>query len=211
MCVTGLTMIDLATINALEGRFVRLRRLRVDDAEVTLRWRQSDRAALLNRGAGSVEAQARWIAARPSDELNFVIELAAGGAPVGMLSLVAIDPGNARAEPARFLIGEPARAEGVPVAAEAMLLLYELAFERLGLHRVHGTVASDNKLMVKWQKYLGMVEEGRLREHYRLDGRVQDAVCLGLLAEEWRKVSRPRLRALVGAAAATVDGTARST
>jgi len=192
-------MIDLAQISALEGRHVRLRRLRPEDAEATLRWRRSERAALLNRGAETVEAQARWIASRPPDELNFVIELAAGGVPVGMLSLVGIDPANGRAEPARFLIGEPARVEGVPAAVEAMLLLYELAFERLGLRRVYGTVASDNTLMIKWQKYLGMREEGRLRAHYQLDGRTQDAVCLGLLAEEWRAVARPRMRALVHA------------
>jgi diamine N-acetyltransferase len=203
-------MNDLAQIDALEGRFVRLRRLRVEDAEVTLRWRLSDRAALLNRGARSVEAQARWIAARPRDEVDFVIELAADRTPVGMLSLIAIDLAHSRAEPARFLIGEPSRVEGIPAAAEAMLLLYELAFERLGLARVHGTVAADNKLMVKWQKYLGMKEEGRLREHYRLDGRVQDAVCLGLLAGEWRRVARPRLRALVGVARAGPEGPGRS-
>jgi len=62
---------------------------------------------------------------------------------------------------------------------------------------VYGTVASDNRLMIKWQKSFGMQEEGRLRRHLFLDGRFQDAVCLGLLEEEYRTVALPRMNALI--------------
>ena len=81
-----------------------------------------------------------------------------------------------------------------------MKLLYELAFDELGLERVWGTVASDNRLMIKWQRYLGMKEEGRLRRHYLLNGEHQDAVCLGILADEYRAMARPRMEALIAAA-----------
>jgi diamine N-acetyltransferase len=181
----------------LRGRHVQLRPLRPDDAEITLRWRASDRASLLNRGATTIEAQRAWIANRPKTELNFVIELRSGR-PVGMLSLVDIDEVNRRAEPARFLIGEPEAVRGLPVAVEAMRLLYGLVFDQLGLRRVYGTVAADNALMIKWQKFLGMREEGRLREHYYLDGRFQDAVCLGMMESEYRNVALPRMNALIG-------------
>lgn len=165
---------------------------------MTLRWRLSDRASLLNRGASTLEEQRRWILSRPATELNFVIEVRSGR-PVGMLSLIAIDTQNKRAEPARFLIGEPDAVRGEPVAVEAMRLLYGLAFDQLGLRRLYGTVASGNSLMIKWQKYLGMREEGRLREHYYLDGRSQDAVCLGMMEVEYRDVALPRMSALIGA------------
>ncbi len=164
---------------------------------MTLRWRMSDRASLLNVGASSVEEQRRWIASRPATELNFVIELRSG-LPVGMLSLIAIDRVSKRAQPARFLIGEPDAVRGAPVALEAMRLLYELAFDTLGLRRVYGTVASGNSLMIKWQTFLGMREEGRLRQHYYLDGRFQDAVCLGMMEDEYRAVALPRMNALIG-------------
>jgi RimJ/RimL family protein N-acetyltransferase len=183
----------------LVGRFVRLRPLRVEDAEMTFRWRQTDRAALLNRGARTVAEQAAWIASRPPSEHNFVIEVLATGQPVGMLSLVDIDLVHRRAEPGRFLIGEPEAVRGIPVAVEAMRLLYELAFDRLGLIRVYGTVAADNPLMLKWQKFLGMKEEGRLRSHYFLDGRFQDAIFLGLLVDEYRAVTLPKMRVLIAA------------
>lgn len=180
----------------LEGRHVLLRPLRMDDAALTLAWRQGDRTTYLNRGAATVTGQIAWIESRPADELNFIIELRSGK-PVGMLSLVGIDTVNRRAEPARFLIGEPAAVKGVPAAVESMLLLYHLAFNELRLQRIYGTVASENHLMIKWQKFLGMQEEGRLRRHYFLDGHFQDAVCLGMLEDEYRTTALPRMNALI--------------
>jgi len=180
----------------LQGDYVTLRRMRVDDAAITFGWRQAERARMLNAGAANVEQQANWIAGRPASEYNYIIELN-NGTPIGMLSLVGVDKTNRHAETGRFLIGEEEAAKGVPAAVEAMKLLYELAFDELKLVRVHGTVASENKLMLKWQKYLGMKEEGRLRQHYFIDGSWQDAVCLGLLEEEYRSVSLPRMAVLM--------------
>lgn len=187
----------LSTVPTLTGEFVALRPLAVEDAAITHQWRLSARARHLNGAAASVEDQARWIASRPGDEFNFVIQLA-DGQPIGMVSLVNIDLANRRAESARFLIGEEQAAHGVPAAVEAMKLLYELAFDRLGLERVHGLIEDRNHLMIKWQKYLGMKEEGRFRRHFLMDGEFVDAVTLGLLADEYRAVTLPRMQALLG-------------
>jgi len=178
------------------GEFVDLLPLTVGHAALTLNWRLSSRAALLQSGATDVAAQAQWIASRPSAEYNFVIALK-DGRPVGMVSLVGISKAHGHAEPARFLIGEEDAVRGVPAAVEAMKLVYELAFDTLGLRRVFGNMASENKLMAKWQRYLGMTEEGRLRSHYVIDGRVQDALVFGMLEEEYRKVAVPRMLALI--------------
>jgi RimJ/RimL family protein N-acetyltransferase len=180
----------------LRGEFVTLRPLVPTDAEKTLRWRQCARAVNLNKGAATLETQRDWIASRPGSEYNFIIELQDGHA-VGMLSLVGVDLVNRRAEPARFLIGEEAAARGVPAAVEAMKLLYEFAFDTLGLVRVHGTISSDNQAMYKWQRYLGMKEEGRLRNHYFINNHFQDAICVGLLEDEYRQITLPRMRTLI--------------
>jgi RimJ/RimL family protein N-acetyltransferase len=181
----------------LRGNYVLLRPLTVEDAELTLRWRLDERASLLNRGAVTVADQIAWIASRSTAELNFVIELASGES-VGMLSLINIDRANRRAEPARFLIGEPDSVRGLPVAVEAMKLIYEYIFDELKLHRVHGTVVADNHLMLKWQKFLGMREEGILRQHYFIGGGFRDAICLAMLEDEYRTVALPRMNALIG-------------
>lgn len=196
-------MSDVQAFNIVHrGEFVSLRPLTVDDAALTLAWRRSDRARLLNAGAVSVEAQAAWIASRPADELNFIIEINgrtpdSPGRPVGMLSLVHIDLDVGHAEAGRFLIGDEAAARGVPAAVEAIAILYRLAFDGLGLQRLHGVTVAANTLMIKWHAHLGMREEGRLRRHVRIDGKLHDLVCLGLLEEDYRAVTLPRLRALI--------------
>jgi diamine N-acetyltransferase len=183
----------------LEGEFVNLRPLQVSDAELTLRWRRAQRARFLNTGAATIEQQAAWIASRPVSEYNFIIELK-NGHPTGMLSLTNIDKTSRHGEPGRFLIGDEEAAKGVPVAVEAMKLMYELAFDQLGLVRVYGIVAANNHLMFKWHKYLGMKEEGRLRNHLFLAGQFQDGIFIGLLVEEYRKITVPRMKVLIAAA-----------
>ena len=184
----------------IHGQFVNMRMLRVDDAERTLAWRMSPRAFLLNRGAETVESQARWISSRPTGELNYIIELK-NQTPVGMVSLIDIDLTHRRAESARFLIGDEAAAKGVPAAVEAMKLLYSVAFECLKLIRVYGAVVEDNPLMLKWQLYLGMKNEGRLRKHLFLNDHFQDVISVGILEEEYRQVALPRFKTLIAMAA----------
>ncbi len=185
-------------ISERRGKFVILRPIQETDADITLKWRLGDRANLLNRGAETVEEQRRWIASRPDSEVNFIIELV-DHRPVGMVSLLDISQLHKRAEPARFLIGEEDAVKGIPAAVEAMKLIYELAFDELGLVRLYGFVAQENPLIYKWQKYLGMKEEGRFRNHYYLNGHFQDAICMGLLEEDYRKVSLPRMNVLINA------------
>lgn len=198
-----------AAAAALVGEFVVLRPLVEADAALTLAWRLGARAHLLNVGAQNEADQRRWLGNRPASEKNYIIELPATaasagveaepGQPVGMLSLIGIDPVHCHAESARFLIGDEKAVRGRPVAVEAMKLLYELAFDTLGLHRVFGSVAASNHLMIRWQKYLGMREEGRLRDHYFMNGAFVDAVCLGILADEFRADALPKMKALIAA------------
>lgn len=114
-----------------------------------------------------------------------------------MLSLIAINRANRNAEPSRFLIGEEDRVRGVPVAAEAMSLLYKEAYDTLDLVRLYGIVIEDNQRMLKWHKYLGMKEEGRVRQHFFLDGQWRDGIMIGLLEEEYRSVTIPKMNMLI--------------
>jgi RimJ/RimL family protein N-acetyltransferase len=191
----------------LVGQFVDLRPLTPDDAELTFTWRQGARAILLNQGAQTVEKQRHWIAGRPAREYNFIIETKQK-LPIGMLSLSGIDAVNRVGEPGRFLIGDEPAAAGLPAAAEAMKLLYKLAFDTLKLRRVWGVVASENRRMIKWQTFLGMTQEGRLRQHLFIAERLQDAVVFGLLESEYRRVTLPRLESLIAAARLPVASSA---
>lgn len=188
------------------GIFASLRPLRSDDAELTLRWRLSKRAELLNRGSTTVDEQRQWIETRPENELNFVIETVAG-TPVGMLSLIDIDFVHGRAEAARFLLGDEGSTRGQPIAVEAMKLLYQVAFYDLGLEKVHGSVVEDNPRMLKWHRHLGMQIEGRLRRHLSINGRSQDVVVIGILESEFRDIALPRMNGLIALAGPPITPT----
>lgn len=182
----------------LNGEFVDLIPLTPEHASLTFDWRQSERAANLNRGAQSIELQAAWIASRPDSEYNFIITLK-NGLPVGMVSVIGIDALHRHCEPSRFLIGNEAAVRGIPAAVEAMKLVYHLVFNELKLLRVYGYMTSDNVLMIKWQKFLGMKEEGRWRNHFFINGHFQDAVMFGMLAEEYETQALPRMNSLIAA------------
>ena len=81
-----------------------------------------------------------------------------------------------------------------------MKLLYHVAFDQLGLHRVYGSVIEDNPRMLKKQKYLGMRVEGRLREHILINDRLQDVIIVGILESEFREVALPRMAGLIALA-----------
>jgi RimJ/RimL family protein N-acetyltransferase len=180
----------------LHGDFVYLRPLTTDDAGLTFSWRQSSRAKFLNDSAKTIEQQRVWISSRPIDEYNFII-MRKDGLSLGMISLINIDSSNSRAEPGRFLIGNTGGARGIPAAAEAMLLLYQFAFKELQLHRLWGIIACKNTKMVKWQIYMGMVEEGRLTDHLRLAGIYYDAIVFGLTRDRFQELAEAKLESLI--------------
>jgi diamine N-acetyltransferase len=124
-------------------------------------------------------------------------ELRRQPSPVGMISLVDIDLVHRHAEPAHLLIGEEDAVKGIPVAFEATKLIYQLAFDTLGLHRVYGPIASGNKGMLRFHLNLGMTEEGRQRDHYFLNGRWHDAVLVGMLEDEYRTIALPKLNRMI--------------
>jgi diamine N-acetyltransferase len=59
--------------------------------------------------------------------------------------------------------------------------------------------------MLKLHLYLGMKEEGRLREHQFIAGRYHDIVCVGMIESEYRTVAVPRMSALIRPLDATQD------
>ena len=183
--------------DVINGTYVNLIPLSVDDAELTFEWRNLERAQFLNKGSTSVAEQRAWITNRPENEINWIITLRKSGMKVGMLSLVNINTISRNAESARFLIGNEEAVKGIPVAVEAMKNLYDFAFMHLKLHKVYGQIVASNKVMIKWQKYLGMKEEGLLREHLMINGELQDAVIMGILSEEYI-ASKKKFDGLIG-------------
>ncbi|WP_405645000.1 GNAT family N-acetyltransferase [Streptomyces uncialis] len=77
---------------------------------------------------------------------------------------------------------------GVGYGVETVRLLFGLAFDGLGLHRVWGARSPLNEASARTMARAGMVEEGVIREHIHKDGRWRDSVVHSILDREWAAV-----------------------
>jgi RimJ/RimL family protein N-acetyltransferase len=180
----------------IKGKIVTLRSIAADDAEITLKWRLSDRAKLMQRGAKTVEEQKGWINSKLSTpEVNCIIEYKQK--PVGMISLHDIDYVHNHLIIGRLLVGEEEFVAKAPVAYEAELLLCDYAFKHLHMHKIYGDVVGTNPAMLKFRKYLGYKEDGVMRDHLFFNGSYIDAHTFSLLENEYQAVCRPKLVQLI--------------
>jgi len=69
---------------------------------------------------------------------------------------------------------------------EALPLLVDFAFSRLGLRRLEADVDPRNVASLRLLERLGFRREGLLRERYCMNAELQDAVLLALLGRDWR-------------------------
>lgn len=104
------------------------------------------------------------------------------GEPVGLVWLFGVDETAGHAE-LGYWIAPGARGNGYATAAARLAVRY--AFDERGFHRVQARVFDWNEASARVLEKLGFREEGRLREHYYVDGEHVDARLFGLLAAEW--------------------------
>jgi RimJ/RimL family protein N-acetyltransferase len=75
---------------------------------------------------------------------------------------------------------------GKGFGTEATLLLADMAFNQLNMHKVELFTRSDNKAAVSAVSKCGFKQEGRLREEVYFNGKYHDGVLFGLLRDEYR-------------------------
>jgi ribosomal-protein-alanine N-acetyltransferase len=87
-----------------------------------------------------------------------------------------------------YWIGVPYWGRGY--CTEAARALIRHGFEDRGLHRIHAVHFGTNPASGRVMRKIGMVYEGRLREHARKWGVFQDLEVYGILAREFRDAER---------------------
>ncbi len=182
----------------LEGRIVRLEPLR------------EDHAPALFEGAGgpevwrfmpcpppeSIADTLAWIrpalaAQAAGRELPFAIVDRAADRPVGSTRFLDFRPLDGAVEIGWTWLAPGSQRTGAN--REAKRLLFEHAFERLGLQRVQLKTDRRNERSQRAIERLGAVREGVLRRDRRTwDGSWRDTVYFSVLADEWPAV-RARL------------------
>jgi [ribosomal protein S5]-alanine N-acetyltransferase len=69
---------------------------------------------------------------------------------------------------------------------QTVSLLLELGFQHLGLHRIWGARSPHNHRSARLMQSLGMIEEGRIRDHLFTRGAWRDSIVHSLLEDEHR-------------------------
>ena len=104
---------------------------------------------------------------------------------IGTCTLLHVEERHGRAE-IGFALGRAHWGRGL--AREAVSLLIAFAFDELGLHRLEADADPRNDRSLRLLEQLGFRREGVLRERYRGEDGMQDAVILGLLRADRRTI-----------------------
>jgi RimJ/RimL family protein N-acetyltransferase len=171
------------------GDLVKLRAMGPPDAGALWRWNHDpDVMRWMDEDyAQPLALTVKWLEERRRNaygDVLFGIEALADGELVGLVRLHGAEPETGCADLDIYL-GEK-EYWGRGYATDAMRTVCRYGFERMRLHRISLTVVAGNHAARRVYEKVGFVEEGRLRESFRRDGRWYDKVVMGLLEGELR-------------------------
>jgi RimJ/RimL family protein N-acetyltransferase len=171
----------------IQGKLVRLRPPRVDEAAQMTTWFEDLEVTrfIKLRHPPSVEAEKEFLdrMARDADAVFWAVEHE--GNLVGGTSIVGIDWKNGFGTTGT-VIGDKA-AWGKGLARELMQLRAAYAFTQLPLRKLKSGYLEGNVASARAQKAAGYREVGRWRGDRFVDGRWTDHVLTELMREDWSK------------------------
>jgi RimJ/RimL family protein N-acetyltransferase len=179
----------------IEGKVVRLRPPRPDDAAVMITWFEDMEVTrfLLLRNPPSIEAEKEWLdkMARDPNAVIWVIEHKGG-----LVGTTAIHEINWRegSGTTGTVIGDKA-AWGKGLGRELMQLRARYAFTQLPLRKLKSAYLEGNEASARAQAAAGYREVGRYRVDMFVDGRWRDHVLTEVLREDWEKAGRKAKKA----------------
>jgi RimJ/RimL family protein N-acetyltransferase len=170
-----------------EGLGVRLRPVRLSDAEFIVWLRHLDHAkGRVGDSAADAASQRAWLNdyfERPGD-YYFIVETF-GGIAVGAYGIY--DVSGRSAESGRWIIRL-----GVPAAIPNAIVAFDLAFGRLGLSELRAKTVSTNQSVLSLNRKFGFRQTGVEAASQFIGGRLVDQVHFLLEAKDWPAV-RERL------------------
>ena len=119
--------------------------------------------------------------------VNFVLADKVTGMAIGWCGFHTWYPEHNRAEIGYHMNDDTHKGKGYMSEAIAAVLQY--GFEVMQLHRVEALIAEYNEPSYKLLQKNGFVYEGCLREHYNVDGKMEDSMMYSLLKSEYKPSS----------------------
>jgi UDP-4-amino-4,6-dideoxy-N-acetyl-beta-L-altrosamine N-acetyltransferase len=156
-----------------------------DDVERVFGWRNSlrVRSGLFNSAEVTPAEHARWFASAATDPSVARLLFSIAGRPTGLVNVYAINTVSERCSLGYYVgVDDAPRGTG-----SALLFLgLEEAFERRGLRKVTCEIIAGNAPSLGLMRRFAFTREGRLRDHVKRDGRLEDVELYALFAGESR-------------------------
>jgi RimJ/RimL family protein N-acetyltransferase len=179
----------------IEGKLVRLRPPRPEDAAVMITWFEDMEITrfLLLRNPPGIEAEKEWLdrMSKDPDQVVWVVEHK--GKSVGTTAIHAIDWKNGSGTTGT-IIGDKA-VWGKGLGRELMQLRASYAFMQLPLRKLKSGYIEGIEASARAQSSAGYREVGRFRKDMFVDGEWRDHVMTEVLREDWEKARAPKPRA----------------
>lgn len=159
-----------------------IRRLRSDDLELVLGWRNDPtiRSMMLSSREIALPEHLAWFdkASKSDSKALYIFSLDDVDAGFGQLGW---DKQSLVADWGFYASPSAPKGTGTRICAK----LLDAAFDELGLAKVGAQVLHFNQKSLALHKRLGFVQEGILRSHHWDGATWQDLYCFGILKNEW--------------------------
>ena len=150
------------------------------DPQVMRYWNHAPWTTLDQAHAAIAEAQSDYAS---GVSLHLAIVHRSSGALLGSCALYGFVPQH-RSAAIGYLLSRPHWGQGY--LSEALQLLLDYGFDELGLNRIEADVDPRNEASAKALQRLSFHHEGKLREHWFVNGQVRDTALYGLLCSDWQ-------------------------
>ena len=176
----------------LEGKLVRLRPHRPEDAAVMITWFEDLEVTrfLKLRHPPSVDSEKEWLdkVAKDPNVVLWAVEFK--GRPVGTTAISFID-WKLGFGTTGTIIGDKT-VWGKGLGRELMQVRAEYAFTQLPLRKLKSGYIEGNDASARAQKAAGYREVGRWHRDRFVDGEWRDHILTELMREDWEKARHPR-------------------
>ena len=169
----------------IEGKRLRLRPPRAEDAPVMITWFEDMEVTqyLFVRTPPSLEQEKEWLDARAKDPDSIFWVIEVDGKAVGSTGIQMIDWKNGFGLTGT-VIGDK-KVWGKGVGGDLMKLRADFVFRQTALRKLKSGYIEGNEASARAQAACGYVEVGRWRQDRFVDGEWRDLILTELLREEW--------------------------
>jgi RimJ/RimL family protein N-acetyltransferase len=182
----------------LIGEFILLRKAMIDDAQFVFDLRKSSSGKFLRQPIGyDLKSQETWMKNRPSNEVNYIIVDKATKNRVGTISIYDVNSQDKVANVGRLLLDERFLKMSTPYGLESLLLTYGYVFDNFNFRKITGDILRTNFQMFKFQTFLGMEQEGLLKEHVLIENEYVDLHIMSLTSEIFEKKYKKKIKFLL--------------